>query len=213
MELTKHAHACVTLTKQAGHLVIDPGMFSADAAELIAETDAVLVTHEHADHFNEEVIAQALQDRPELTVYGPAAVVGRWDARPRQIVAVADGDTLRAGGFEIAVFGQHHAAIHPDVPIVANVGYLVDGEVYHPGDSYHVPQAQVSTLLLPTSGPWTKLGESVDFARAVGAGQLIQIHEMLLSDVGQQATKMFLSPQMLSKVPLEIVAVGETVSL
>jgi L-ascorbate metabolism protein UlaG (beta-lactamase superfamily) len=213
MELTKHVHACVTLDKGESHLVIDPGAFTPNAAELVAGTETVLITHEHFDHFDEAVIAAALDARPELRVYGPASVVGRWEARPGQVVAVVEGDRFDVAGFDIAVFGELHAPIHADIPRVTNVGFLVDGSVYHPGDSYHAPPAPVRTLLLPTSGPWTKLGEAVDFVRAVDPAQLVQIHEVMLSDIGQQSMVMFLSPQMLSSVALTVVPVGDAITV
>ncbi len=213
MELTKHAHACVVLDKGYGRLVFDPGAFESNAAELVASTDTVLITHEHYDHFDEELLAEALDERPELRVYGPAAVVGRWASRDGQCVAVSEGDRLQLAGFDVTVHGRDHATIHPDIPGVANVGYLVDGDVYHPGDAYHVPSAPVRTLLLPTSGPWTKMAEAVDYVRAVAPANLVQIHEMMLSELGQQATARYMSPGNLTSVALTAVPQGETISL
>jgi L-ascorbate metabolism protein UlaG (beta-lactamase superfamily) len=213
MQLTKHAHACVVLDKGAGHLVVDPGAFNDNARDLIAGTEVVLITHEHFDHFDEEALAAALSDRPELKVYGPEAVVGRWEGRPDQITAVAEGDTISAAGFDITVHGDLHAEIHPDIPLVSNVGYLVDGAVYHPGDAYHVPPGRVRTLLLPTSGPWASTAQAVDYVRAVAPEQAVQIHELLLSDVGQQLTKQFVGAGGLTDVPLELVPVGDTVEV
>jgi len=212
MELTKHAHACVTLDKQGARVVVDPGTFTTNAAELLASADLVLITHEHFDHLDETAVSTALAERPELKVYGPAAVTDRWPGRDDQVTAVADGDRFEAGGFEIAVFGRLHEPIHRDIPLVANVGFLIDGRVYHPGDSYHAPDAPVPTLLLPTSGPWTSVGEAVDFVRTVSPQTVVQIHETLLSEIGQQAMARFISPQMLTDVPLTLVPVGETIS-
>jgi L-ascorbate metabolism protein UlaG (beta-lactamase superfamily) len=213
LQLTKYAHACVSLAGHDARIVIDPGTMTPDAAQAVAAADAVLITHEHFDHFDEELIAKSLEARPELKVYGPAAVVDRWSARRGQVTAVAAGQTLDVAGFEISVFGELHAVIHRDIPQVTNVGYLVDGGLYHPGDAYHVPDAPVSTLLLPTSGPWAKLGEAADYTREVAPGRLIQIHELLLSEIGQQSAAMFLSPKMLSTVPLELVPVGDTIEV
>jgi L-ascorbate metabolism protein UlaG (beta-lactamase superfamily) len=213
MELTKHAHACVTLDKDGSRLLLDPGTFSPNAAELAAGAGTILITHEHFDHFDEAAIAAALEARPDLRVYGPAAVVDRWLARPGQVTAVAEGDRFNADGFDVAVFGGLHASIHQDIPQVANVGYLIDGDVYHPGDSYYVPAAEVRTLLVPTSGPWTKFGEAVDFVRAVAPDRAVQIHEIMLSEVGQQAIAMFVSPKMLTDVSLTIVPVGDTITV
>jgi hypothetical protein len=71
----------------------------------------------------------------------------------------------------------------------------------------------VRTLLLPTSGPWTQVTRAVDDVRAVGPEQLLQIHEVMLSDLGQQTMARFPGPDMLSSVPLAVVTVGETVEV
>jgi L-ascorbate metabolism protein UlaG (beta-lactamase superfamily) len=203
----------VTLDKEGGRLLLDPGTFTPNAAELAASAGTILITHEHFDHFDEEAIAAALDARPELRVYGPASVVDRWQARPGQVTAVAEGERFDVDGFDVAVFGGLHAPIHQDIPQVANVGYLIDGDVYHPGDSYYVPAATVRTLLVPTSGPWTKLGEAVDFVRAISPERAVQIHEIMLSEIGQQSTAMLLSPKMMTDVSLTIVPVGGTITV
>ncbi|MFI5567321.1 MBL fold metallo-hydrolase [Streptomyces sp. NPDC051740] len=213
MKLIKHAHACVSLVKDGGRIAVDPGTFTPDAKEVVAAADAVLITHEHFDHFDEDLIARALDARPDLRVYGPAGVVERWPDRRAQVTAVAAGDRVDVAGFDIAVSGDLHAAIHRDIPRVTNVGYLVDGRVFHPGDAYQVPPAPVDTLLLPTSGPWTHLGRAADYVREVGPSRLVQIHEIMLSRTGQESTARFLSPAALTEVPLTIVPEGDAITV
>jgi L-ascorbate metabolism protein UlaG (beta-lactamase superfamily) len=213
MELTKHAHACVTFDDGDSHLLVDPGMFSPNAAELVAGANTILITHEHPDHFNEDILTAALEARPELRIYGPSAVVGRWQHRVDQVTSVGDGDRFEAGGFEITVFGDLHASIHRDIPQVENVGFLIDGRVFHPGDSYYVPPVLVPTLLLPTSGPWTSFGQAVDFVRGVGPERVVQIHEAMLSEIGQQFLASFISPKGLTDAALTIVPVGDTITV
>ena len=214
MELTKHAHACVTLDKEGGHVLLDPGTFTSDAADLVAGTETIFITHEHFDHFDEQLIGTALDSRPELKVYAPAAVVNRLEAREDQLIAVREGDRFSVEGFDVAVFGDLHAPIHRDIPRPANVGFLVDASLYHPGDAYYVPPVPVSTLLLPTSGPWTKVGEAADYVRAAKPDQVVQIHEIMLSEIGQQSVARFISPEMLTPdVALTIVPVGDTITV
>jgi len=214
MQLTKHAHACVSLVGDQGRIVIDPGALTPDADAAVAAAEAVLITHEHFDHFDEELIAKALEARPELRVYGPESVVGRWtQARRGQVTAVVAGEEYTIGGIDVAVFGDLHALIHRDMPQVANVGYLLDSRVYHPGDAYHVPAAPVETLLLPTSGPWTKVGEAADYVREVAPKQAFQIHELLLSELGQQYSVRMLGQGALTDVPLAIIPVGDTITV
>ena len=67
MELTKHGHACVVLSDGERRLVIDPGAFTDPAA--FAGADAVLITHEHADHFEPERLRSAMDAAPGLEVW------------------------------------------------------------------------------------------------------------------------------------------------
>ena len=213
MKLTKHEHACVVLEKDGASIVIDPGSFSSGAAEIIAGADAILITHEHMDHVNGAAINEALAARPGLRVYAPAGLAAVFAARQDQFTPVAAGDELALGSLAVTVHGTQHAVIHPDIPAVANVGYLLDGSVYHPGDAYFVPDALVSVLLLPTSGPWMKIGEAADYVRAVRPQQLIQIHELLLSDIGLQLAGAILGEQGLTGLPLTSIPLGQSLTV
>jgi L-ascorbate metabolism protein UlaG (beta-lactamase superfamily) len=213
VKLTKHEHACVVFEKDGASFVIDPGSFSPGAAEIIAGADAILLTHEHMDHVNEAAIGGALKARPDLRIYAPLALADTFGGNPGQFTAVAAGDELAVAGFSVSVHGTAHAVIHPDIPTIANVGYLVDGSVYHPGDAFYVPEATVSTLLLPTSGPWMKIGEAADYVRAVRPEQIIQIHELLLSDIGLYLAGSLLGEQGLTGMPLTVVPAGDSLTL
>jgi L-ascorbate metabolism protein UlaG (beta-lactamase superfamily) len=213
VKLTKYEHACVTVEKDGASFVIDPGAFSQDAAQIIAGAGAILLTHEHFDHVNEAAINAALGERPDLRVYAPAALAETFAAHADQFTAVSAGDELKIAGFTITVHGRMHAVIHADFPPVVNVGYLIDDAVYHPGDAYFVPDPPVDTLLLPTSGPWMKIGEAADYVREVRPRRVVQIHEMLLSDIGLNLASMLLGEKGLTGKPLEAVPVGESVTL
>lgn len=213
MKLTKHEHACVVFEKEGASLVIDPGAFSPDAADIISGAEAILLTHEHFDHVDEAAINAALAARPELRLYAPAPVAGTFGAHAGQVTTVAAGDEFKIAGFTVSVHGSTHALIHADIPPVANVGYLVDASVYHPGDAYFVPEASVDTLLLPVSGPWMKLGEAADYVRAVRPDRLVQIHEMLLSQIGLNLASMLLGDKGLTGIPLTTVPLGESITV
>lgn len=183
MRLTKYTHACVRLERDGAVLVIDPGSFSEPAA--LDGVDAVLITHEHVDHLDVDKLADALARRPAVTVHAHPDVVPKLAALDGVVHEVTAGEEFTAAGFQVHAYGGWHAEIHPDVPRVANLGYLVEGSVYHPGDSFDVPAgANVETLFVPISGPWLKLAESVDFIRAVAPRRAYALHDFLLSDIG-----------------------------
>jgi L-ascorbate metabolism protein UlaG (beta-lactamase superfamily) len=213
MKLTKYAHACVALEKDGTTIVLDPGTFTPEAKDAVARAAAVLITHEHVDHFDEALLAAALEAQPQLQVFGPAAVLEKLGTHGGRVHTVSPGEEFTVGGFAVGVSGGRHAVIHCDLPGVDNVGYLIDGAVYHPGDAYAVPPAQVETLLLPTSGPWTKLGEAADFVRAVKPQRVIQIHELMLSELGQNSTAMLLGENGLTGIALTRLPAGTGIEL
>ena len=182
MELTKFGHACVVLSEGDRRLVIDPGALS-DAAALEG-AGAVLVTHEHFDHFAPDVLRRAMDADPALEVWTNGSVAGQLDGVGSRVHVVGDGDAVTIAGFDVTVHGELHAVIHPDLPRLPNVGFLVDGVVFHPGDALTVPAEPVATLLLPVHAPWSKTSEVIDYVRAVDADQAYAIHDGLLNDTG-----------------------------
>ena len=188
MKLTKYTHACVRLEKDGQVLVLDPGTFS-ETSEALDGAHAVLITHEHADHIDVPAVAAALKEKAALELFAPAGVAENVrkeapDAAER-VHAVEPGTAFDAAGFAVRSFGGQHALIHPQIPVVANIGYLVDGDVYHPGDSFIIPDGiSVRTLLVPVHAPWNKISEVVDFVIGVRAERAFPIHDGLLNETG-----------------------------
>ena len=182
MQLTKHGHACVVLSTDDRRLVIDPGAFTADDAW--SGASALLITHEHADHFVAAKVRAALDADPALEVWTTSSVAEQLEGVGSRVHVVGQGDTFTAAGFDVSVHGEWHAVIHPDIPQSRNVGFLVDGTVFHPGDALTVPDVAVPTLLLPAHAPWSKTGELVDYLRAVQAQRAFAVHDGLLNDAG-----------------------------
>jgi L-ascorbate metabolism protein UlaG (beta-lactamase superfamily) len=183
MRLTKLGHSCVRLEKDGSVLVIDPGVWSgADAA--LTGADAVLITHEHVDHVDSDSVRSALSGDAGLELWTNASVGEQFAQFGARVHTVAHGDTFTAAGFDVHVYGRDHALIHRDIPIVANTGFAVDGAIFHPGDSFTVPEDRVPTLLLPGNAPWLKVSEMIDYARGVAPQRAYAIHDGLLNANG-----------------------------
>jgi len=207
--LRKFTHPTIVLEKVGRSLLIDPGTFTPAAAELIQDASVVLITHEHPDHADIDLIGAALEAQPGLEVWASRAVADLLPTHRGSVRVVAPGDQGVAAGFAVRVVGGVHEAIHADVPASSNVGYVIDEDVYHPGDSYFVPDVPVRTLLVPLSGPFARVDKIVDFIRAANPARAMAIHDALLTDMGKQFLAQFIDP--LTDVPLTIL--DETAAL
>lgn len=189
MLLTKFSHSCVRLEQDGSVLVIDPGTFS-EVEEALDGAAAVLITHEHPDHIDVDRVVAVLAVNRSASLWAPqgvadAVTAGLGEAAGDRIHAVEGGEQFSAAGFEVRTYGGQHALIHPLIPVIANVGFLVGASVYHPGDSLIVPDGiAVGTLLVPVHAPWSKLAEVVDFVASVRAPRAFQIHDALLNETG-----------------------------
>ena len=184
MRITKFGHSCVRIEYDGTAVVVDPGVFT-DAGALDG-ADAVLITHEHPDHY----LPAHLQatDAPVFTIEAVAAKI-REDAPDvaERLTVVTPGEDFRAGGLPVRAVGELHAVIHPELPRFHNSGYLLtlgEEKVFHPGDALTGPGEQVDVLLLPVSAPWARAHELVDFAREVRAPRNLAIHDRVYSEAG-----------------------------
>jgi L-ascorbate metabolism protein UlaG (beta-lactamase superfamily) len=184
MRLTKFTNSCVRIEASSGTVVLDPGAFS--ERESLDGVDAVLITHEHPDHYSVEHLAA--YDVPVFTIDAVAAQIRAADpAVAERTTVVHPGDEFTVAGIPVRAVGEMHAVIHPEMTRVYNSGYVldIDGEkVYHPGDSFELPGEEIDLFLAPVCAPWAKVSEVIDLARGVGATRSLAIHELAYSDFG-----------------------------
>jgi L-ascorbate metabolism protein UlaG (beta-lactamase superfamily) len=182
VRITKYEHACLQVTVGDESIVIDPGNFLTPPD--LTGVVAIVITHEHADHWTAEQVRRILDKNPEAKIFGPAGVVKAAEGLP--VTGVAASDTVQIGGFTLEFFGGRHAVIHESIPVIDNVGVLVNDELYYAGDSYVVPGVEVGTLAAPIGAPWLKIGEAMDYVLAVKPARAFYVHDMTLSVVGKQ---------------------------
>lgn len=179
MRLTKFHHSCVLVETEQARVLIDPGTFTPGFEDL-TDLTAVLVTHQHPDHVDVDRLPILLERNPSAALYADEGTVGLLAGTSIDATAVHSGDILDVG-VAVSVHGGTHGVVHPDVPVIPNVAYLVDGRFYHPGDSWATPGTDVEILGLPTGAPWIKTSEAVDFLRAQRPRVAVPIHEAILA--------------------------------
>ena len=182
MRITKHEHATLRIDAHGQTLLVDPGSFTLPLDDL-GHVVGIVITHEHPDHWTPAHLDRILRDAPGTPVFAPSGVARATDGY--EITVVAPGDTVRAGDFTLRFFGGTHAQIHSSIPLIENVGVLVDDELYYPGDSFAVPEGvDVGTLAAPLSAPWLKIGDAMDYVLAVKPRRAFGTHDITLSEIG-----------------------------
>lgn len=183
MNVKKLGHACLELTKDDETIVVDPGRYT-DPIEVGTGVLAVVITHAHDDHCYEAQLDRIIAVNPDVVIYGTDEVCRR--LANYNTVAVHHGDFYQVGSFTIEFFGDMHQEIHRSIPLIQNCGVMIDGKLYYPGDSYTQPDRDVELLACPTSAPWLKIGDVMDFLAAVRPKRSFATHNALLSDKGHE---------------------------
>ena len=182
MQVKKYEHSELVIELAGERLIIDPGSFSMPLGD-VGDVVAVVITHEHPDHWTPEQLERILDRNPKAQVFGPPGVVAA--AEGFTIVPTQDGDEVEVGPFMLRFFGEKHAVIHESIPVIDNVGVLVNDSLWYAGDSFHVPPVAVDTLAAPLGAPWLKVSEAMDYVLAVAPKRAFPVHEMTLSKAGK----------------------------
>jgi L-ascorbate metabolism protein UlaG (beta-lactamase superfamily) len=174
VRITRYGHSCLLVEDGEARLLLDPGVFSQGFEDLRGLT-GVLITHQHPDHLDPVRLGPLLEANPDarlVTDEGTSTDLAR--------TVVRAGDALDLGT-TVTVHGAQHAVIHEDIPRIPNVGYLLGGRFFTPGDALTVPDADVEVLGLPTDAPWLKLSEAVGMLREIRPAVAFPVHDAVLA--------------------------------
>lgn len=189
MRVTHLGHACLLVELADMRVLVDPGSFSRDF-EGLRDLDAVIVTHQHADHLDEERLPALLAANRQAALYADPQSADLLSGTSTDVVVLTEGDDHRVGSARLRPVGRLHAVNHEGVPRCTNVGVVLDAEgeptLYHPGDAYDGEPGDVDVLAVPLNAPWAKVAESIGFVRRIAPSQIIPIHDALLSTAGRR---------------------------
>ena len=190
MKLTHFGHAAVLVETDDGRrALIDPGTYSS-GFESLTGLDLILLTHAHPDHIDPARFGALRAANPDaVLVAGAEARDLANDPHPSDRVVTGtgpDAEAFEVAGVKVQPTGSLHGIIHPALPTIANTGYILNDRVWHPGDAFDAEPRSVDVLLLPVGGPWMKVSEAIDFARAVAPRVIVPIHQGGLADVHRQ---------------------------
>jgi L-ascorbate metabolism protein UlaG (beta-lactamase superfamily) len=188
MRVTHLGHACLLVETGDRRILIDPGNFSSFGDQ--RDLDAILVTHNHPDHFDPEPVAKLVAANPSATVHTDPLTAEKLRAEGLSAIPTKQGEDFAVGDVTVSPVGELHAFNYEAMPRIPNVGLVlrVDGEptLFHPGDAYDAEPGPVDVLAHPLNAPWAASRDSIAFVARIAPKAFVPIHDALLSDVGRR---------------------------
>lgn len=170
MKATRYFQSCLLVEVNDVRILIDPS--GQDKQTDFGKIDAVFYTHEHPDHFDAEM-AQTFVEQGIAPVYANASTAKQVKA---SVTTVKDGQAYEVNGVKIKALELPHCLMIDGSEGPQNTGYLVNDELFHPGDGKELDGLTVKTLAVPLSGPDVSAHDAFKFGKQVGAQNLIPIH-------------------------------------
>jgi len=183
MRITKLGHCCLVIEDRGVRILTDPGSWTT-AQNAVKDIDAVLITHEHADHLHVDSVKTILKNNPAAKIYTNKGVGKILEKEGIAFELLEHGQSKTVGDVSIEGHGELHAPIYPIVPQVINTGYFISGRFFYPGDALYNPKKPVEILALPVAGPWVKIAETIDYAKAVKPKIAFPVHDGMLKIIG-----------------------------
>jgi len=185
MKITKYGHACLFLEKKGQIVVIDPGCFTKLPSDLPTYITAIIITEEHADHFDMQNIKLLVKNSPSAKVFTTESVGKSLKAEKIDTEIISGDQETTIGDFELKFSETPHAPVYQTSPC-QSLTVQINSTLYYPSDSYATTEKEVTVLALPLSGPWYKVSESIDFANAINSRMIITTHNGLNSADGDK---------------------------
>jgi L-ascorbate metabolism protein UlaG (beta-lactamase superfamily) len=180
VQITHFGHACVLVEIDGARILIDPGTYS-HGFESLTRLDAILITHSHPDHLDSVRLEDLRTANTGVILVGDASLRGAVVFREGDLILDADAE-FEVAGVEIQALQGTHEVVHPELASPPNTRYRLGGRVWHPGDSFEYRGERADVFLLPIGGPWMKLSDAIDCARAGAPAYIIPIHESGLAE-------------------------------
>ena len=207
MQITKFVHSCLLVETDDRTALFDPGAMSQAAVPVdqLEALDDIIITHQHADHFNVELIQDLLRKFPGVQITAPTEVVALLG---REGLSATDQPSQ---GIEF--FEAPHESVAPLFPQPQEIGVHYVDQFSNPGDSHSFTETK-AVLALPITAPWGSSVKALNLALQLKPQYVVPIHDWHWRDEARQQTYdrfekilaeqgiMFLKPE--TGVPLHI---------
>lgn len=175
MKVTKYPQSCLILEKDGKKAIIDPGSLVSAKYKVsdLLPVDLILITHEHIDHVDPQLIDELLADKkvPIVANKSTATLLGN-----RVSDIIEEGQTLSIAGFEITARELPHVLMVDGSEGPQNTGYVIDKTFFHAGDGIKISNLKVENAAIPIAGPDISPKDVHDFIKELDCHTVIPIH-------------------------------------
>lgn len=191
MKVTKYPQSCLVIEQSGKRLVIDPGALVSDkfSAQDLLPVDAILITHEHEDHADPDLIHDLIANRSVPVIANQSAKNLLGDLVTQ---VVSDNEAFEAAGIKVTARELPHCLMVDGSAGPQNTGYVVDGVFFHAGDGIKLENLQVEAAAIPIAGPDISARDVFDFIKQLRCQTVVPIHydyfledPQLLEDIGK----------------------------
>ncbi len=176
MKITKLGHSCVLVETPDRVGLFDAGVWSdRELIDQIEHVDRIVYTHEHADHFDIDILKSLLAKFPNAHVVCNSAIQQRIEEAGVQV-------TIR----EETMCTQKFTSPHEDLPVPGAAapsqnGYHFKDEYTHPGDSFSFAVSK-HVLAMPFIAPWGKTGDAIAKVIELKPKYVLPVHDWHYTD-------------------------------
>ncbi|HXS14668.1 MAG TPA: MBL fold metallo-hydrolase [Candidatus Saccharimonadales bacterium] len=209
MKITKYLHSCLLIEEEGKVILVDPGNYSYDGKVLdinrLNQLDAIVITHEHADHMDIRWLKEILQKFPNAPIFTTQSA--------KNILGQEGITNVKTEGNEfISLQPVPHEKIWFGTP-AQNVLATLFGKFATPGDS-HTFTTNAEVLALPITAPWGSTTRAVEIALELKPKVVIPIHDWHWKDEARKGFYARLKEYFAQNdIDFKAVETGETVEV
>ena len=203
MKIKKLGHSCLVIEERDLKILTDPGSFT-DTQNEITRINLILITHQHSDHLQIDSVVKVLANNPNVKIITNTEVGEILDKEQIKCEVIENGGSTIVSGVSIDGYGNEHYLLPNMVP-VQNTGYLIAGKLFYPGDAFYNPNRDIQILALPLGGPWVKVQEAINYAKAINPESIFPVHDGMIDspkDFYKEQTERF------KEVGLKFISLG-----
>ncbi len=162
-------------------LIIDPAdFFNTKDVLTLGKVNAILITHEHYDHFNVSGTLELQKATGATVVCNPgtyASLNGKIEKEKLKVLEA--GETLKVDGIKVTALESVHPGSKPLVFLVDSNGtnfFHGSDSGYPRGIEKHKGRARVAFVPVGTPSPTASVGDAVRMVKALGSEKAVPIH-------------------------------------